>query len=172
MVDARLPVENTVANNEYPYYYADTDEDRKKAELELENPLKPSTSDELKGYLDKGKNLYNIYCSSCHGEKLDGNGKLWNSGDGPYPAAPKNFLLDEMVNAGDGRYYRAIMYGKNAMLSHKDKVSHDERWMIIHYIRSKQIEDYNEVKASMPRMGEGTMPTTDTTAVVDATVPN
>jgi hypothetical protein len=30
------------------------------------------------------------------------------------------------------------MYGKNVMLSHADKLTHDERWKVIHYIRSLQ----------------------------------
>jgi predicted peroxiredoxin len=30
------------------------------------------------------------------------------------------------------------MHGKNVMLSHADKLSHDERWKVIHYIRSLQ----------------------------------
>jgi len=169
MLDPRLPVDGTVANNEYPYHYEDTDADRLRAEAELENPLKPANDEELADYLSKGKNLYTIYCSACHGEDLDGNGQLWDSGNGPYPAAPKSYMIDEMINAGDGRYYHAIMYGKNKMLSHADKVSHDERWMIIHYIRSKQIEGYDFIKASSPRMGGAApAPVSDSTAVVDA----
>jgi hypothetical protein len=45
---------------------------------------------------------------------------------------------EEMVNAGDGRYYFAIMYGKNVMGGYADKLSYEERWHVINYIRSLQ----------------------------------
>ena len=33
--------------------------------------------------------------------KLDGNGPLYNDGNGPFAAAPKNFMGDDMIsNAG------------------------------------------------------------------------
>ena len=33
------------------------------------------------------------------------------------------------------------MYGKNVMGSYKDKISYEERWQVIHYIRSLQAKD-------------------------------
>ena len=94
-----------------------------------------------------GKDLYNIYCGICHGEKGDGRGYLVRDEDpakgisaGIYPAAPANFMLDTFVNATAGRFYHAIMHGKNVMGSYADKLSYKERWEVIHYIRSLEAQ--------------------------------
>lgn len=133
-------------NGNVPYYYEDSDEERARATAEIiENPY-PITD----AGLERAKDLYNIYCGICHGEKGDGVGYLVSE-DNPnakYIAQPANFLTDEFVNASNGRYYHAIMYGKNVMGAYADKLSYEERWQVIHYIRSLQAKDrkltYNE----------------------------
>lgn len=123
-------------NGFVPYDYKDTEEDRLRASAELENPF-PATEQGLK----QGKELYNIYCGICHGEKADGNGYLVRDDGGKYPAQPSNLVSDEYKNDGDGRIYHAIMYGKNVMGHYKDKLNYEERWQVIHYIRSLQFGD-------------------------------
>ena len=91
-----------------------------------------------KAGLDKAKPLYEIYCGICHGVKGDGQGWLVSMPDAKYPAQPKNLIGDDMINAGNGRFYFSIMYGKNLMGSYADKLSFEERWQVIHYIRSLQ----------------------------------
>ena len=93
--------------------------------------------EEAKAALAVGKNLYDIQCAICHGEKGDGAGYLTRDGSA-YQAAPANFLSDEFKAASDGRYYHAIMYGKGVMGSYADKSSYEERWKMIRYIRSLQ----------------------------------
>lgn len=130
-----------VPNGSVPYYYEDTEDERVRATKEItKNPF-PITE---KG-LAHGKDLYNVYCGICHGEKGDGLGYLVREEDpakgivaGVYPAAPANFLLDTFVNSSAGRLYHGIMYGKNVMGSYADKLSYVERWEVIHYIRSLQ----------------------------------
>lgn len=118
-------------NGSVPYYYEDTDAERLRAEEELSNPF-PITE----GGLAKGKELYEINCAICHGKKGEANGTIVESG--VYPAVPSSYLNDEFIAAGDGRYYHAIMHGKNMMGHYKDKLSYEERWQVIHYIRSLQ----------------------------------
>jgi len=73
-----------------PYYYADSDAERERAIAEIiENPL-PITD----AGLAEGKELYKIFCSTCHGEKADGNGYLARDDGGVYPVQPANFLLE------------------------------------------------------------------------------
>ncbi len=132
------------ANGNVPYYYENTVEDRAKATEEIiDNPF-PITDAGLK----RGGNLYNIYCGICHGEKGDANGYLVRDDGGVYPAIPANFLADDFVNASNGRFYHSIMYGLNVMGSYADKLSYEERWQVIHYIRSLQAKEkklvYNE----------------------------
>ncbi len=136
MQRSKVPYEPSA---EVPYYYPDTEEGRAAATAELlYNPF-PITA---KG-LEKGKELYDIYCSICHGEKGDGLGYI-ASEENPYavyPAAPANFLLDDFVNSSNGRFYHAIMYGKNVMGSYADKLSYEERWQVIHWIRALQAKE-------------------------------
>ncbi len=131
------------SNGHVPFYYDNTEEDRIRATNDIvSNPLPISE----KG-LKRGKMLYDINCGICHGEKVDGNGYLARDGS-PYPAQPANFLLDEFLSASEGRYYFAIMHGKNVMGAYADKLSFEERWDVIHYIRSVQAKEngklYNE----------------------------
>jgi mono/diheme cytochrome c family protein len=139
-------------NGSVPYYYDDTEEERTRAMNEIiDNPY-PITDAGIAG----SKELYNIYCGICHGDKGDGSGYLVRdpnpaTGDagGVYPVQPANFLLDEFVAASNGRYYHSIMYGKNLMGSYADKLSFEERWQVIHYIRSLQAKalklEYNQL---------------------------
>lgn len=129
----------TAGSGSVPYYYNDTEEERTRAMAEItSNPYAIS-----KKGLANGKELYDIYCASCHGKKADGLGYLVadENPNAKYPAAPANFLLPEFVSATEGRYYHAIMYGKNVMGSHADKLGYEERWNVIHYIRSLQAKD-------------------------------
>ena len=139
-----IPVQGSV-----PYYYADTEEERTRAIAEIiDNPL-PITD---KG-LAEGKELYNIFCATCHGDKGDGNGYLLRDDGGKYPVQPANFLLEEHLKASNGRYYHAIMYGKNLMGGYADKISYEERWNVIHYIRSLQAKElklaYNQLENTL-----------------------
>ncbi len=135
---------STPVNGNVPYYYSDTEEERTRATREITTNPFPIT----KKSLAKGKDLFIIYCGICHGEKAAGNGYLVRD-DGKYPAQPANLTLDTFSNGNVGRIYHSIMYGKNVMGSYADKLSYEERWDVIHYIRSCEAEvkklQYDEV---------------------------
>ncbi len=131
-------------NGNVPYYYEDTDADRARAIAEIiDNPY-PITAEGLA----EGKELYDIFCGVCHGEKGDGNGVLVreanpaeNDPGGVYPVIPANLLDTAYAPYSNGRYYHAIIYGKNVMGGYADKMDYEERWQVIHYIRSLQAKD-------------------------------
>jgi mono/diheme cytochrome c family protein len=150
-------------NGHVPFYYQSSEEERLRCEAEMvQNPF-PITA----AGLAKAKPLYDVYCGICHGEKGDGQGWLVTMPDTKYPAQPKNMIADDMVNAGNGRYYYAIMYGKNVMGAYAEKLSYEERWQVIHYIRSLQAKaksaTYSETANTLsnvekPAKGEATGP--------------
>lgn len=146
MADA---LQGTPVNGYVPYYYGDTEEERALAmadpSISRANYMPTITDSEM----SQAKELYEIFCGICHGEKGDGAGYLVRDG-GKYPAAPSNYLNEEFLAATDGRYYHAIMHGKNVMGAYKDKVSFKERWMIIHYIRSLQHKATDETNSPYP----------------------
>jgi len=123
-----------------PYYFEDSAEGRLASMAGLlDNPF-PITEEGMV----RGAKLYNIFCGICHGAAGNGLGYIYDDEQNPnakYPLAPANFLTDEFKAASNGRYYHAIMYGYNAMGAYKDKISYEERWQVIHYIRSLQAKD-------------------------------
>lgn len=134
-------------NGSVPYYYGDTEEERTRATAEIINNPFPISENGLA----RGKMLYETFCGICHGNKGDGLGYLANADENKnskYLAVPANFLKEEFLNASNGRYYHAIMYGKNVMGGYSDKLSYEERWQVIHYIRSLQAKELKAVYTS------------------------
>jgi mono/diheme cytochrome c family protein len=89
----------------------------------------------------EAERLFLVNCAICHGPKLDGNGPLYRGGDGPYPAAPANFIgKDQYKIMPEGQMYYSVTYGKNKMGSYASQLSSKQRWMVIDYIKAKQME--------------------------------
>jgi mono/diheme cytochrome c family protein len=143
---------NIPINGSVPYYYEDTEDERNRAMAEIiENPY-PITEDGLA----RGKDLYTINCTICHGDKGNGLGYIVDDSKNSnvkYPAAPANFTTDAFLASSNGRFYHAIMYGKNVMGAFSDKLSYEERWQVIHYIRSLQAKSngtaYNQLENTL-----------------------
>jgi mono/diheme cytochrome c family protein len=129
------PVAGTVKRNEGVYYQLLKDTTGTyNTSYAMVNPLPPLNNEEMK----EAERLYLVNCGICHGQQLDGNGPLYKGGEGPYPAAPKNLVGDELKKMADGTMFHSITYGKNLMGAYASQVNPKQRWMIIHYIRSKQ----------------------------------
>jgi mono/diheme cytochrome c family protein len=145
-----MPVEGTIARGDTLTVYPNKNDSAGYANSKnFANPLPALNAIQFK----EATRLYLIYCGICHGEKLDGNGPLWKGGDGPFPAAPKNFMADDMKAMAEGTMFHSATYGKNLMGSYASQLSTEQRWMIIHYIKEKQAAS----------VGTTATPATDTT---------
>jgi mono/diheme cytochrome c family protein len=148
----------TPKNGNVPYYYGDTEEERTRATKEIVANPYPIT----KARIAKGKELWTIYCGVCHGANCNGNGYLVSeeNPNAKYPAQPANLLLDTFANGNNGRLYHGIMYGKNVMGGYADKLSYEERWDVIHYIRSCQAAEkkleYNDRQNTLNKLAATT----------------
>jgi len=91
--------------------------------------------------LKEGKRLFDIYCGVCHGQNLDGNGPLYNGGNGKFAAAPANFKDAKYLNMPVGQMYAAVKYGKNMMGSYASQLDIHQRWQVIAYIKKVQAEN-------------------------------
>jgi len=82
--------------------------------------------------LDEGKELYNQHCKSCHGLK--------GKGDGPKADKIDIFCGDfssvEFSKATEGEAYWKTTEGRKPMPSFKEKLTENERWTVIYYIRT------------------------------------
>ncbi|HTN46749.1 MAG TPA: cytochrome c [Flavipsychrobacter sp.] len=131
---SRLPVPGTVAQgHELPDHLVEGDT----------NAYKTFTTDLRfdEAQLKEGKRLYDIYCGVCHGQALDGNGPLYNGGNGKFAAAPANFKDAKYLNMSVGQMYAAIKYGKNMMGSYASQLDIKQRWQVIAYIKKMQAEN-------------------------------
>lgn len=123
------PVKGTIPRGFMKYPYEKNDEDRIKAGMTLKNPLELNTTN-----LERGKKIYSVYCSSCHGSQGDGQGFLFTSKKYPFP--PANLLSEKMKNVPDGEIYHVISVGWGIMAEHGSMIRPDDRWKAVLYIRN------------------------------------
>ena len=123
--EAMLPVDGTIPRGWQPYDYPNTTEGLNLAKTDLKNPL-----DITEKNLSEGKELYDIYCAICHGEKGDGQGILVKR--------EKILGIPSYDDPGriitEGGVYHVQMYGLNSMGSYASQTNELERWQITQYV--------------------------------------
>lgn len=128
------PVTGTIARGEMAAYPYKNDSVGYAMSVNVRNPLDSAGVD-----LKEAERLYLVNCGICHGKKLDGNGPLWNDGNGPFPSKPIALVGDAKYEAmAPGMMFHSLTYGKNAMGSYASQLSTKQRWMVIAYVKSKQ----------------------------------
>jgi hypothetical protein len=129
----RVPVPGTVPRGYTPFNYTIDPESRKRAGIELVNPVDPTPESIM-----KGKKVYSIFCQGCHGISGEGNGQLFKSG--LYPMQPRDLTDKVSVDLKDGEIFHTITLGFGSMGAHGSQIGAEDRWQIINYIRSLQAE--------------------------------
>ncbi|MGC4038102.1 MAG: c-type cytochrome [Chitinophagaceae bacterium] len=89
---------------------------------------------------EKGKQLYDVHCWSCHGTTGLGDGAA-GSALGQKPA---NFHDEKIRKEKQGNLFWKITTGNGNMPSFKDVLSDEQRWQLVSYIRrfsDKNIEE-------------------------------
>ena len=135
----RMPVAGTIKRGELlPFPLAKDkagDTTNYVASTHITNPLPALDAVKLK----EAERLYLVNCGICHGTALDGNGPLYKGGEGPFSAAPANLASGpKYVSMPEGQMFYSVTYGKGQMGSYASQLSTTQRWMVIHYIKSKQ----------------------------------
>jgi cytochrome c5 len=125
----RNPVEGTIPIGYQPYLYEKSDEDRAMAGKELVNSLEVNNAN-----IQRGQQVYTIFCSHCHGEKGDGQGYLFTSKK--YPYQPGNLLSDKIRNNPEGEIFHVITVGFGVMPPHGYMIRPDDRWKAAMYIKN------------------------------------
>ena len=101
-------------------------------EKAVENPVPVDD-----GVIADGATLYQRNCRLCHGE----TGK----GDGPAtarikPAPPDITTAEAQDRMSDGEMFYKITVGNRPMREFESKLSEDERWALVHYLRTLRAE--------------------------------
>jgi mono/diheme cytochrome c family protein len=121
--EGQLPAAGSLKRGFETFDYPNTPEGYILAKDNLKSPLDP-----LERTSEKGKELYDIYCISCHGSAGDGKGKL---------VEREKFLgvpnyKDRPIT--EGSIFYVVTYGLNAMGSHANQLSAKERWLVADYV--------------------------------------
>jgi len=85
--------------------------------------------------LERGRERFNIYCSPCHGRSGDGQGMIVQRGF----KQPPSYHIQRLRGAPVGHLFDVMTNGYGAMYSHADRVSAEDRWRIVAYIRALQL---------------------------------
>lgn len=149
------PVKGAIARGDAFPYILKHDSAGYAQSAAIKNPLNPDSIN-----FKEAERLYLINCGICHGAKLDGNGPLYNGGEGPFSAKPIALVNDEKAdNMTEGTMFYSVTYGKGQMGSYASQLTTKQRWEVIAYIKSKK------TKAAAPAANAATAaPAADTAA--------
>lgn len=123
---ARTPVEGTIPRGFTPYPYENSMDGYNQAGEYLRSPF-----DYTEETVNKGKELYGMFCVHCHGTTGQGDGSLVERE--VFPPLPVKFT--ENLELAEGKMFHTITFGKGLMGPHASQLTQEERWLLIHYIR-------------------------------------
>lgn len=120
--EGQLPAKGSIPRGFTPYDYENSTSGYELAKANLTSP------DSLVINEPKGEQLFTIYCAICHGDKGDGKGNL---------VKREKFLgvpnyKDRAIT--EGSVFHVITYGLNAMGSHANQLTQEERWQVTHHV--------------------------------------
>ena len=82
-----------------------------------------------------GEEKYQIFCQVCHGRTGDGNGITKQYG----MTTTASLLSNRLIGMDEGEIFNTITYGKGTMGPYGDKLTPEERWAVIAYVRALQL---------------------------------
>jgi len=126
--EGQIPAVGTIKRGFTPYEIPNTPEGYAASKA---NPS-PLTADQIDA--EKGKELFTIYCAICHGEAGDGKGNL--SKREKFLGVPS--YKDRAITVGS--VFHVETYGINAMGSHANQLSKEERWQVADYVMKLKSE--------------------------------
>lgn len=122
--EGQLPPDHSIKRGFESYDIPNTTAGYEFAKATLKSPLDSTSVD-----TEKGKALYDIYCAICHGTEGNGKGKL---------VTQEKFLgvpsYKDRPTITEGSIFHVVTYGLNAMGSHANQLSQQERWLVAAYV--------------------------------------
>jgi hypothetical protein len=85
----------------------------------------------------RGQQRYDIYCSPCHSRVGDGLGMIVLRGF----RQPPSYHIQRLKDAPVGHFFDVITNGFGSMPSYASRVSPDDRWRVIAYVRVLQFAE-------------------------------
>lgn len=99
--------------------------------------------------IDRGHECFEIHCAPCHGLSGQGGndpkqghglvGRRWPVVIPNFHARPDgDAATNRVANLADGEFFEVITNGKGTMPAYGARLSVEERWAVVHYIRALQ----------------------------------
>ena len=130
-IEAQIPAQGTIPRGYVPFDIENSTAGYELAKATLLSPL-----DSTKVELNRGKELYDIYCGICHGNKGKGQGKLVQREK--ILGIPSYDDVGRAIN--EGSIYHTIYYGKNAMGSYANQLNEEERWQVVSFVLKLKVD--------------------------------
>ncbi|MEE9132625.1 MAG: c-type cytochrome [Gemmatimonadota bacterium] len=96
---------------------------------DVPNPLPASEAS-----LERGKELYDIFCSVCHGPEGQGGGSI----EGPFPRGLISQLDTQRARDYTDGYIFGMMSAGRGLMPNYRRMTQEERWHIVNYVRQLQ----------------------------------
>ena len=85
--------------------------------------------------LERGRGRFDIFCAPCHDRLGNGRGMVIRRGFRP----PPSFHINRLRQAPAGHLFDVITNGFGAMASYASRISPEDRWAIVAYVRALQL---------------------------------
>jgi mono/diheme cytochrome c family protein len=93
--------------------------------------------------INRGRVVYETYCFVCHGAAGKGDGPVSMTGGGPFPGV-RPLIGPTADKLKDGYLYGMILngtaMGRGLMPRYADKVRGNDRWDVVNYVRTLQLQ--------------------------------
>ncbi len=99
-----------------------------------------------KDILKRGQERFNIYCAPCHSQTGDGRGMIVQR----EMKLAGNYHQDRLRQAPPGYFFDVITNGFGVMYSYASRITPQDRWAIVAYIRALQLSQ-NASLADVPQ---------------------
>ncbi len=96
---------------------------------EYKNPVAPSEAS-----VSRGKALFDINCVICHGQTSSERGPVGKKLVPPPPGLDHDMVKD----LSDSAIFKAVTFGFGRMPSFQSKLSPEERWALVNFLRTRK----------------------------------
>ena len=96
--------------------------------------------------IEHGRESFDVYCAVCHGRTGAGDGMIVQRGFPPPPSLHEERLRQAPV----GHFFDIITNGYGIMYPYASRVTTEERWDIIAYIRALQLSQHAALEDADP----------------------
>lgn len=124
------PVEGTIPRGRLPLHLEAGGSGAAEAGRELTNPLAAAAGADL----ERGEEVFRIYCQLCHGPGGEGNGPVARRG---FPAPP-SLLGANALGLADGQLFHIATVGQGNMPGHAAQIDPLDRWRAVLWVRRLQ----------------------------------